>query len=611
MVCKEICQKFATILSISICERKRREFMFILETEEVPSMGLTKHIVDYILTPREGIRYSSKAERFKHNTSGRSSGGRDIVMTAIKATLNKHPELAMTPEDVYHKILEKLEDSGLEFNVNKMRITDIDKYALKIVNYTFRSIFQEIKKKNKKGEKEIELVTAEDRSGDETKKVTLEDEMFRLGMLDSGFEDERSFTEQDARVLLVQSLDHLKMFSDTIFSQRDKEVNALKPLQHVYAYERFHEEQERLERKNKDAMKDPRVSRVSNKKDMGASIGLDYNTYFKQTLRMVLVEDYQTKERRLFRIYKDIMTALNRLNIDVVWIDADEVMTDEYIRKLKQALDRDRTICISEYDIEELDLNITAVDVKTDFVRDTLVKSGVPQDKIPQCINRDVLDRIYQVKASEFRKLNMIISDIQHGYNVYTDSNKFATMNKGDKNVKDIQRNTPEYLDRERYVNTTLLRGFSTKKKDEEIFVPGPFSDECLEIIKKVTTEFFDDLWLNDPMRALSLQQQGIDIIERTPKLKTDGNDFVQYDNGWYFFMQTDKPFHEVKNENNRLRMNKWLVNTKGFFVNKFVDALVREGEELEPHSACKRGKFDMLIIKTFDGEVIPTGLDG
>lgn len=599
--------------------------MFSLEVVKPPDMGLRKYIVDYINLPEEGRFYESTAERFRENTSGYESGGYQFVNKTIKSAFAKTKgslgALRITPDEIFIKLSDKLEFSSTDYEIDRMEDGKVQNTVSEHIDYLFKDLYGEVKKLKRDGKSTSNLVLENDQKSNSNgnKVKTTQAHLIQEGKTGIDDSDDFTFTKQDAIHLLIQSLELLKVYNDTVFRNGDETYNSFKLIQHTFAISRFKEEQNEVEAHGDEAMQNSSVSRASNKDDISGSIDMGYRKYFKQNLQKFLAEDAAT-ERQLLSVFTDIAKACQRLSIDPVWLDADKIMTQEYIMGLKFLVNQEYTITISEYNFEQLNMQDTLPDLKLGFVRQELINNNIKAEEIPMCFNNNIVEKIKSVKASEFRKLATISNDIVLNYLDSKRKNQFIETRKTMKNKKSTLQHTKEYLARIRIAHNGVLHGYSMydAKKGDDFLVAGVFSPPSIEIINREIDAYLDKLLMEDTEKMFKLMDMVEKVISNSSEpLISDGNGFLYTDttdekgnryNKYFFITLSNEPFGSITDNNNVYHLDKWLVNEKGFIVSKFSDAFLVEGGEPIYATACSRNRLDGLIIKTVSNETIYHG---
>lgn len=572
-------------------------------------MGLRKMTVDVATMSSNPRVYEDKESRFRFNTSGYTEGIRELIEKNISSWLRGQPNLHSDTNEVFSRLLVKLEEANEDFDPDINKTGDVRQYIFQNLNWIKQEIYTE--KENRKGDDYHDrFITEEDRSSEETTQRTTEEELFHSGHYEE-IDDDLYFDEQEARQLLVETLDLLKVCESTLMVSDTNKVNALRFIQAELAHARYVEEEIKLEKTYSDTGVDSQVFKAKRSFDLSVSYGLSVTSNFKHVLKKRISEDY-ISSGRLYTAYKNLLRACHKLTIPIIELDADKIMTDEYIRELRILLNRKNTVCITEYDLEEFEIEVTPIDIKKQELRKQLIEEGVSPKRILHYFDENVLSDLSRLKASEFRKLDTIVEKVKHSDNLYKKEYKFANHREGDKHVNKIMEESEEFKRRVRTVHTTLLTGYGYHN-DKRGFVElkGVFSEESLRHIKSSTTRFFNQMLFDDPEQIRKLYQLVQDkvIAPSQRKIVADGNGFLKYeDNGFYFHLISDE-FGARGSENDRFIFNKWLINEKGFIVSKFLDAEAKVKEDLKVYRTPNQRGLEGLIIKTITGKMILNGV--
>lgn len=604
--------------------------MFELESTERPSMHLTRHWVDYVTLYRKkpNAVWLSKTERFRQNTSGSKYGDREYVFSLIEGLANS-PYVDKKVYDfdaIYQKLMDKIEIVE-DFNVNRMSLNDI-RYGFK--HYVWNPVVKEIKTNTFKSNKEASIINFVDEnekeaSGEDERVMSTSDILYRNGSLSDEFED-IDYDEHRAKLDIIESLEVIQRYNESRFvTTKDKhELNSLRLLQNAIALERIKEESERIENMKGTVQKSHLKSVTSSNKSSG-SLGIGDKSYFLGTLKTILHLD-TIGERTLLKNFVKFYKAVDYLGVDIVWLDADKIVSLDYIQKLKSAIYDDSVVFVSEEDLQLLDANVNFHDYKVNGVRQGLESiKDLNKREIVNTFNDKNLFKINKIKASELRKISNLSKEMFDDYVSSNKHNNFIGASEGQKRDTDLLKNTVEYYQRVREVETTFLtRGFTVDTGEDTKTIPGVLSGVSISIINRSVDKFFDELLDKDFDRYQRLSLMAFD--KYMPNYIFEGNKYkVEEDNnGFLFFNYTDEKgityrkyitenlgTFKVSTQDNspKIEMNKWLVNNRGFYVNKFVDGLVRSGKATAKVHFGNIEDGTAFIIKDFEGKEIPVVL--
>lgn len=601
--------------------------MFELKSIERPSMHLNRHWVDYVTLNRKTANavWLSKTERFRQNTSGSKYGDREYIVKLIEDLANS-PYVDKKIYDfdaIYQKLMEKIEVVE-DFNVNKMSLNDIRNGFMK---YVWDHVVKEIRTKTFKTNKEASVTNFVDEnekesSGEDERLMSTSDILYRNGSLSDEFESV-DYDKQRAKLDIIESLEVIQRYNESRFvTTKDKiHINSLRLLQNAIALERIKEESERIENMKGTIQKSHLKSVTSSNKSSG-SLGIGDKSYFLGTLKTILHLD-TIGERTLLKNFVKFYKAVDYLGVDIIWLDADKIVSPDYIQKLKSAIYDDSVVFVSEEDLQLLDANVNFHDYKVNGVRQGLESiKDLNKREIVNTFNDKNLLKINKIKASELRKISNLSKEMFDDYVSSNKHNSFVGASEGQKRDSDLLKNTVEYYQRVREVETTYLtRGFTLDNGEETKIIPGVLTGVSLAVINKSVDKFFDELLDKDFDRYQRLSLMAFD--KYMPNYIFEGKKYkVEEDNnGFLYFNYTDEKgityrryitenlgTFKVSTQDNspKIEMNKWLVNTKGFYVNKFVDGLVRSGKATAKVHYGNIKDGSAFILKDFEGKEIP-----
>lgn len=560
-------------------------------------MGLRKMTVDYVSLSKDAeVNDLSIRDRLLNNTSGVTSGMHEKMMNQIIAGfLRENPHLGLEAVDVFAKVVDKLTAvSSPDFDADKSD-TNIESYCIQMWYYAKKEITQEFSHA-----KETAFVSDDDKRGDEEIKSSTEDLMLKQNRFEI-IED--TLSDDEARATLVESLNTIMNYQDLLMTTKKNHINALRVLQAHISYEEFLNEQHRITKKTNKP--DSQIPHVSQSSELIVSYGGNATDNIKNGLKRKLAEHFVSAKEQdgLYKAYLNLMYACDQLEIPIVELDAEKIMDRDYLKSLYLINRYKQTICVSEYDLEEFQGSLTAIDVKEMYVKDELAREGVPSERIPHYFTPDITSKLYRVKISDLRRLDGIVDKVKQTHITFMEESKFAGMKEKDKTVSEIKTHTREYKERYRRARTTILIGH------EDLL--GPLSEESLKIIKRSVEEYFSNILLEMPTAIPAFYERVRKQYIFPNKLVADNNGFLMYPNGMYFQIDGEA-FGSVGSEKSKqFIFNKWIVNERGFIVSKFLDADVRTGENLKVMRAGKKRGFSSLIIKDIINNTILNGYEG
>lgn len=602
--------------------------MFEFDTIERPSMNLNKHWLDYVslYATKANPVLLSKTERFRQNTSGRATGERERVEKLIKELANDRAvdKKVYDEETIQMKLMEKI-DSVADFDINRMNISDI---WMGFRTYIWQYVGNEVRSTTYKKNKDMpEVAMIDDNeketSGEDANLLSTSDILYRQGLLSDEYDDV-GYDASSAKKDIIESLEVLNRYNKTKFitTKEKKQLNCLRLLQHEQAHRRLLAEKTRIE-SIKGSVEKSHLKTVTTSKKNSGSLGLGNKDYFNRTIDTILHGDLIGR-RELLHTFLKFTKGMDYFNVDLLWIDADQIVQDDYIQKLKSLLYDSSLVFVSQDELDLLEGHLNFDDFKINSMRDEIAKSKeVNKRDIIDLFTVSNINKIKSIKATELRKISRISKEMINDYVEMIEKNPVLGLAETEKRDTALRAFTAEHYQRMREIEVGILvNGHTIDNGTSLKTLPGILSHNALTVINKSVDSYMSTLLDNDYMKYKEIM---LAVGKKyTGKYHFEGKDYnIEEDlNGFYFFKYTDergetykryvqekvKPIKMTSNDSSiKVSIDKWLVNAKGFMVFKSVDGYLRPGRENVKlwHGSLDNGSA--IIIQDVLGNTIPT----
>lgn len=575
--------------------------MFTLQSIKPRAMKIQKATVDWITMEENGLdTYPTFESRILNNTSGTLAGGKKAVMSRIKYHLSHNKELKLSEEEVYDQVVEKIMGDP---DYNPSRSNSLEAYCIYLVTQALKTVTKNYYEKHQR-HREVEFVQEGQNKGDGDEYTTSTDAMLLAGSLGSGAmsaesmlgrpEMEFTMTEDEARDGLIETLKILNLVHKR-FTTREASINPLLLIQAYHVIDIFSYEEKRIKARFPGALDRDLKLIKAGIENINVTLKLGKTQNIKNLFKGWLADEFVYG-----RQFKDAIIALVQilefLEIPLIALN-ENIIEDDYIRKLQMARDFSHTVCVTEYEYPPLpdvptryDMNFAAVSAKLDN-NAALIKN----------IDLDMNEVLSKVRLSDLRRLDAIAKEVKQRASI---QNQKSIVSKAKMQGKQVDRfdilNQGELIKAALKTKLKSIIVSSPSTGPDDAGIGGPLCPEALAIMERPIQEYLTRMRFLEEEK-LEKMKDWVRRIAATKNLDINNNGYLVERNTGHFY-------HHVNDKGEN-----FLLNIHGYMVYKYVDYYIRgENNKGEDDRIVRQGKnsHDFSVIRVYNvfGELIYSG---